>query len=141
MTVESGFDSRHGISYSLETIPGDLPSSYPAGIGGAFPGGQCGRGRANNYVPPHRSEVKKTWNFVSTIQLVSIVWCVIKHRDIFPAVLFQYVSAPLPPNIELFILTQQNNTSIQLRTSLYLQEQRYNLMKKISCTLLLLQTY
>jgi hypothetical protein len=44
MTVESGFDSRHGLPYSFETIPGVLPGSYSVGIGGAFPGGQSGRG-------------------------------------------------------------------------------------------------
>jgi len=54
------------------------PASYPMVLGPApgikWPGHEAGN------PPPSSAEVKNAWSYISTIQCVFIMWCLVKHE-------------------------------------------------------------
>jgi hypothetical protein len=57
-------------------------------VPGAFSLGVKRLEREADHSPPSSAEVKKAWSSIPTPQYVFMVWCFVKHRDIFNFTLF-----------------------------------------------------
>jgi hypothetical protein len=62
---------------------GAHPASYPMCTRGSLPGGLKWPGCETEHSPPSSAAVKNVWSYTATVPYVSMVSCLIKHRDNF----------------------------------------------------------
>jgi hypothetical protein len=61
-------------------------------LGGSFPRSKADKS-CSYHSPPFSTEVKNAWSYTSTLLCVSMMWCLIKHRDNFTISLKFFYSA------------------------------------------------
>ena len=85
--------SRQGqeisLSESTQTNSEVHSASYSAGIGDAFLEGKRPERGARPSPPPSDGEVRNAWSRISTSLYVSVMCCLIKHRDNFISTFYQ----------------------------------------------------
>jgi hypothetical protein len=71
------------------------PASYPMGTGDLSLGVKR-LGRDGDRSPPSSAEVKNEWSYTSTLPILFMAWCLVKHGDNFTSLFYFTLTLQCP---------------------------------------------